>query len=146
VNRDISSKGPLHTADELPVGLTWSNTLVTLSPKPLMEVARDQFDQLIASREDDDALRERIREYVQEAHDRLGDLPGSETILLALGTPDEICGPPRTARSSDADVTPKAVLGLRGWWNDQLCNARRGVGRAIALGASGLSRATSHSG
>jgi hypothetical protein len=76
--------------DELPPGLAWSNTLVSLSGVSLMVGARNQFRELMAEKPDDLALQERVRDAIDEAREALAESPNSERMLKALGTIDDI--------------------------------------------------------
>jgi hypothetical protein len=90
------SHRPQARSDDLPAGLAWSNTLATLSAGSLMASANKQFRALLDARPDDEDLRRRVRSHIQDAHDKLRDLPGGEQMLLALGTPEDLCGPSMT--------------------------------------------------
>jgi len=75
---------------ELPAGLSWSNTLATLSPLPLLVTAREAFRDLLEASPEDMELQERVRGYFEEARAGLSREENSEEMLEALGVFEDI--------------------------------------------------------
>jgi hypothetical protein len=76
--------------NELPAGLSWSNTLATLHPISLLKVARREFKLVLAERPEDLELQERVRGYFEKAHEGLLQEPEPEAMVEALGEFEDI--------------------------------------------------------
>lgn len=82
----------MSSKEELPAGLAWSNSLARIDGVGLLVRAREEYKKMLEVSPDDQELRERVRGHIQEVRTGLEQLPDTDKMLEAIGTPEEILG------------------------------------------------------